>query len=185
MLWAIDRPKRHRALRAIERQLVIVSKAEEELPCYGHAYFGGLVAFTFDCPGPCSTVYDIRPRQRQRWFDPETQPFRCSDCDIELQLSILARSSLPKQEAAEYETNLLSDIANSPPDAVPTVEEAALMRRGGEIVRPPGTTSAYVKAGASDDLVTVLAVVLCAALGIGSVPLAAGRRLHGTRRARR
>ena len=51
MLWAIDRPRRHRALRASERQLVSVSKAEQELPCHGHAYFGGLEAFAFECPG--------------------------------------------------------------------------------------------------------------------------------------
>jgi hypothetical protein len=135
MLWAIDRPRRHRVLRAVERQLVSVSKAEGELLCHGHAYFGGLVAFSFECPGPCSTVYDIRPRQRQRCFDPDTQRFRCPDCGIELQLSILAEilpPRLSKQEAAEYETSLLSDFANCPVDALPTVEQAAAMRRGGE-----------------------------------------------------
>ena len=135
MLWAIDRPRRHRALRASEPQLVSVSKAEEEQLCYGHAYFGGLVAFTFECPGPCSTLYDIRPRQRQRFFDPETQRFRCPDCRIELQLSILAEilpPRLSKQDAAEYEANLLSDFTEAPPDARPTVEQAASMRRGGE-----------------------------------------------------
>ena len=136
MLWAIDRPRRHRALRAkSERQLVSVSKAEQELLCHGHAYFGGLSAFTFECPGPCSTVYDIRPRQRQPRFDPETQRFRCPDCGIELQLSILAEilpPPLSKQEAAEYEANLLSDFANSPPDTFPTADQAASMRRGGE-----------------------------------------------------
>jgi hypothetical protein len=135
MLWAIDRPRRHRALRAVERQLVRVSKAEEELLCHGHAFFGGLVAFSFECPGPCSTVYDIRPRQRQRCFDPETQRFRCPDCGIELQLSILAEilpPPLSKQEAAEYEANLLKAFANCPADALPTIEQAAAMRRGGE-----------------------------------------------------
>ena len=88
---AIDRPRRHRALRATsERQLVSVSKAEQEMLCHGHAYFGGLEAFSFECPGPCSTVWDVRPRQRQRFFDAETQQFRCPDCGVELQLSILA-----------------------------------------------------------------------------------------------
>jgi hypothetical protein len=130
-----DRPRRHRALRAVERQLVSVSKAEEERLCHGHAYFGGLVAFSFECPGPCSTIYDIRPRQRQRFFDPETQRFRCPDCRIELQLSILAEILPPllsKRAAAEYEASLLSDFANCPVDALPTVEQAASMRRGGE-----------------------------------------------------
>ena len=101
---------------------------------HGAGYFGGLVAFTFRCPGPCSTVYDVRPRQRQRFFDPETQRFRCPDCRIELQLSILAEilpPPLSKQEAAAYEESLLRDFAECPPDAVPTSEEAASMRRGG------------------------------------------------------
>jgi hypothetical protein len=134
MLWAIDRPRRHRALRASERQLVSVSKAEQEVLCHGHAYFGGLVAFSFECPGPCSTVYDIRPRERQRWFDPETQRFLCPDCGIELQLSILAEvlpPPLSKREADEYETNLLSDFTNRPPDTLPTLEQTTAMRRGG------------------------------------------------------
>ena len=106
MLWAIDRGRRHRALRASERQLISLSRAEEEMLCHGHAYFGGLEAFTFQCPGPCSTVYDIRPRQRQRFFDPETQRFRCPDCRIELRLSILAEilpPPLSTREASEYE----------------------------------------------------------------------------------
>jgi hypothetical protein len=135
MLWAIDRPKRHRALRASERQLVSVSKAEQEVLCQGHAYFGGLVAFTFECPGPCRTVYDIRPGQRPRWFDPDTQRFRCPDCGVELQLSILAEilpPPLSKRAAAEYEASLLIDLASCPVDALPTVEQAAAMRRGGE-----------------------------------------------------
>jgi len=134
MLWAIDRPRRHHALRAREPQLVSVSKAEEELLCHGHAYFGGLVAFSFECPGPCSTVHDIRPRQRRRFFDPDTQRFRCPDCGIELQLSILAEilpPPLSRPDAAEYEANLLSDFTNSPPDTLPTAEQAASMRRGG------------------------------------------------------
>ena len=132
MLWAIHRPRRHRALRASNRQLATVSKPEEEQLGHGHAYFGGLVAFTFECPGPCSTVYDIRPRQRQRWFDPETQRFRCPDCGIELQLSILAEivpPPLSKQDAAEYEAKLLSDFAECSSDALPTLEQAATMRR--------------------------------------------------------
>jgi hypothetical protein len=110
MLWAIDRPKRHRALRASDRQLVRVSKAEEELLCHGHAHFGGLVSFSFECPGPCSTIHDIRPRHRQSCFDPDTQRFCCPDCGIELQLSILAEilpPRLSKKRAAEYEANLL------------------------------------------------------------------------------
>jgi hypothetical protein len=135
MLWAIDRPRRHRALRAkSERQLVAVSQGEQEVLCHGHAYFGGLEAFSLECPGPCSTVWDVRPRQRQRFFNQETQRFRCPDCGIELQLSILAEILPPRlsqEDAAEYEASLLSDIENSPPDAVPTVEQAALMRRGG------------------------------------------------------
>ena len=135
MLWAIDRPRRHRALRASERQLVSVSKAEQEVLCHGHQYFGGLEAFSFECPGPCSTVWDVRPRQRRRFFDPDTQRFRCPDCGTEAQLSILAEilpPPLSKQDAAEYEANLLSDFAECPPDARPTVEQAASMRRGGE-----------------------------------------------------
>ena len=135
MLWAIHRPMRHRALRASEPQLVSVSKAEQEVLCHGHAYFGGLVAFTFECPSPCSTVYDIRPRRRQRFFDPDTQRFPCPDCGIERQLSILAEilpPPLSKRDAAEYEASLLSDLADCPPDARPTVEQAATMRRGGQ-----------------------------------------------------
>jgi hypothetical protein len=103
--------------------------------CYGHGYFGGLEAFSFQCPGPCSTVWDVRPRQRQRVFDPETQRFRCPDCGIELQLSILAEILPPpmtKRDAAEYEANLLREFAECPPDVRPTVEQAATMRRGGE-----------------------------------------------------
>ena len=134
MLWAINRPTRHPALRAVERQLVSVSKSEADMLCHGHAYFGGLVAFSFECPGPCATVYDIRPRQRQRFFDLETQRFRCPDCGIELQLSILAEvlpPPLSKREAAEYEANLVSDFANCPSDALPSAAQAAAMRRGG------------------------------------------------------
>jgi hypothetical protein len=59
---------------------------------------------------------------------------RCPDCGIELQLSILAEilpPPLSKQEAAEYEANLLSDFAECPPDARPTVGQAASIRRGG------------------------------------------------------
>src|SRR5262245_2759246 len=134
MLWAIHRPRRHRPLHANEPQLVAVSKAEEEQLRHGHAYFGGLEAFSIECPGPCSTVYDIRPRRRQRFFNPATQRFRCPDCGIELQLSILAEilpPQLSKQDAVEYEANLVSDFANRPPDALPTPEQAASMRRGG------------------------------------------------------
>ena len=101
---------------------------------HGASYFGGLEAFTFACPGPCSTVYEIRPRRRQRWFDPDTQRFCCPDCRIELQLSILAEilpPPLSKQDAAEYEANLLRDFAECSPDALPTAEQAASMRRSG------------------------------------------------------
>jgi hypothetical protein len=135
MLWVIPRPRRHRPLRASERQLVHVSRTEEDWLRHGLAYFGGLVAFSFECPGPCSTTYDIRPRQRQRFFDPDTQRFRCPECGIELQLSILAEilpPRLSKQDADEYEANLRSDFANAAPDIVPTAEEAATMRRGGQ-----------------------------------------------------
>ena len=134
MVWAIHRTRRHRPLSANEPQLVRLTEADAKLLCHGVAYFGGLTAFHFECPGPCSTVYEIRPRQRQRFFDPETQRFRCPDCGIELQLSILAEilpPPLSKQDAAEYEASLLSDFADCPPDALPTVEQAASMRRGG------------------------------------------------------
>jgi hypothetical protein len=92
------------------------------------------VAFTFECPGPGPRVYDIRPRQRQPFFDPDTQRFRCPDCGIELQLSILAEilpPPLSRRDAAEYEADLPSDFADCPPDARPTPEQAAWMRRGG------------------------------------------------------
>jgi hypothetical protein len=115
-------------------QLVSVSKAEQELLCHGHAYFGGLEAFTFECPGPCSTVWDVRPRQRRHFFNAQTQRFRCLDCGIELQLSILAEilpPALSKPDAAAYEANLLSDFASGASDIVPTPDEAATMRRGG------------------------------------------------------
>jgi hypothetical protein len=135
MLWAIHRTRRHAALSASEPHSHRLTEGDAEMLCHGFGYFGGLVAFSFECPGPCGTTYDIRPRQRQRFFDPETQRSRCPGCGIELQLSILAEilpPRLSKQDAAEYEANLLSDFAEWPPDARPTVEQAASMRRGGE-----------------------------------------------------
>ena len=102
--------------------------------CYGSSHFGGLKAFSFECPGlGCSTLHDIRPRSRRRLFNRRTQRLRCPDCGTELQLSILAEilppRGLTKQGAAEYEANLLDDFTNRPQDTVPTVEQAAALRR--------------------------------------------------------
>ena len=102
---------------------------------YGAGYFGGLKAFSFECPGRCETVHEVRPGQRRRHFNAETQRFRCPVCGIELQLSILAEilpPNLTKRGAAEYEDTLLHDFATAPPDTVPSLEQAATMRRGGE-----------------------------------------------------
>lgn len=135
MQWAIHRTRRYPPMHAREPQLVTLTKGDISMLRYGAGYFGGLTAFTFKCPGPCAAVYDVRPRQRQSFFDAKTQRFRCPDCRIELQLSILAEilpPPLSKQDAAEYEANLLGDFAACPPDARPTAEQAASMRRGGE-----------------------------------------------------
>lgn len=134
MLWSIDRSRRRRPLNASLPQLVKLTEADAKLLCHGAGYFGGLQAFSFRCPGTCSTIHEVRPGQRRRHFNPRTQRFRCPDCGIELQLSILAEilpPPLSKREAAEYEASLLSDCSNSPPDTLPTPEQAASMRRGG------------------------------------------------------
>jgi hypothetical protein len=102
--------------------------------CHGFGYFGGLETFSFRCPGPCETVYHVRRGARPRRFDHASQRFRCRKCGIELQLSILAEilpPSLSKKRAAEYEANLLSDFESCPPDVLPTIEQAAKLRRGG------------------------------------------------------
>jgi hypothetical protein len=131
MLWTIDRPIRPRPLRASQPRRVTLTAADAELLRYGAGYFGGLEAFNFRCPGPCSTLHEVRPRQRRRHFDPRAQRFHCPDCGIELQLSILAEilpPRLTRHGAADYEASVLDDMANRPPDTVPTVEQAATIR---------------------------------------------------------
>src|SRR4030095_9186857 len=83
MLWAIPRPQRPRSLNAKQPQHKKLTKAEAEMLCYGIGYFGGLETFSFQCPGPCSTLHHVRPRQRRRLFDRATQRFRCPECGIE------------------------------------------------------------------------------------------------------
>ena len=132
MVWSIDRTRRRRPLNARRPQLVRLAEGDAKLLCYGADYFGGLKAFTFQCPGPCSTVHEVRPGQRRRLFDSKTQRFRCPDCGIELQLSILAEilpPPLSARDAAEYEASVIRDFEDRPPDTVPTVEQAAEIRR--------------------------------------------------------
>ena len=135
MVWAIRRSRRRRPLNAAQPQRVTLTAADAEILRHGSGYFGGLDAFRFQCPGPCATVHEIRPHQRRRSFDPETQRFRCPDCGIELQLSILAEILPPRltsQEAAAYEDDLLEEMADRPEDTLPTVELAATIRRDEE-----------------------------------------------------
>src|SRR5262249_20188796 len=92
-------------------------------------HFGGLEAFSFQCP--CGTVHHIRPRQRRRGFNPRTQRFRCPVCAIELQFSILGEVLPPRmttRAARAYETHMLRDMVHAPPDTVPTLEQAAQLR---------------------------------------------------------
>ena len=135
MIWSIHRGRRHRPLNANRPQLVRLTEGDAKMLRYGAGYFGGLKAFSFECPGRCETVHEVRPGQRRRHFNAETQRFRCPVCGIELQLSILAEilpPNLTKRGAAEYEDTLLHDFATAPPDTVPSLEQAATMRRGGE-----------------------------------------------------
>ena len=132
MLWTMDLLRRPRPMSADKPQLVTLSAADADVLRYGSAYFGGLEVFRFRCPGPCSTLHEIRPRQRRRLFDPRTQRFRCPHCGIELQLSILAEvlpPPLTSQGAREHQAALLRDVADRPPDTVPTAEQAAEIRR--------------------------------------------------------
>ena len=134
-MWAIRRSRRRRPLNAAQPQRVALTAADAEILRHGTGYFGGLDAFHFQCPGPCSTVHEIRPRQRQRHFDPRTQRFRCPHCRIELQLSILAEILPPpmtKRGAAAFEDDLLENMADRQEDTLPTVELAATVRRDEE-----------------------------------------------------
>jgi hypothetical protein len=129
MVWAINRSRR---IRPRSPQLHTLTGADAEGLRHGAAYLGGPQTFTFRCPGPCSTLHEIRPRQRPRHFDSRTQRFRCPDCGIELQLSILAEVMPPRlssEAAADYEAELLRDVADRPPDTLPTGEQAAEIRR--------------------------------------------------------
>ena len=96
MVWSIHRARRHRPLNANRPQLVTLTEGDAKMLRYGAGYFGGLKAFTFQCPGPCEALHEIRPGQRRRYFDPQTQRFRCPSCGIELQLSILAEILPPR-----------------------------------------------------------------------------------------
>jgi hypothetical protein len=51
MLWAIDRTRRRKPLRATRRQLVRLTKRDAEMLCFGSSHFGDLKAFSFECPG--------------------------------------------------------------------------------------------------------------------------------------
>jgi hypothetical protein len=98
---------------------------------YGTAHFGGLDAFSFQCPGPCGTLHQIRPPQLRRMFNHRTQRFRCPVCAIELQLSILAEVLPPRltaRAARAYEASRLREMAEVPADHLPTVDQAAEFR---------------------------------------------------------
>jgi hypothetical protein len=123
-------------MTASKPQLVTLAAAEAERLRYGAAYFGGLEAFSFRCPGPCSTLHEIRPRQRRTVFDARTQRIRCPECGIELQLSILAEILPPRlttRETKRYEESVLRDVQERPPDTVPTLQQAAELRRRHDI----------------------------------------------------
>jgi hypothetical protein len=135
MLWSIHRTQRRRALNASQPQLVKLTKADAEMLCYGIGYFGGLETFSFQCPGPCSTLHRVRPRQRRRLFDSATQRFRCPR--LRRRAAVVDPRGNPaiapttKRAAPEYEANLLQDFASRPPDTVPTLDQAVEIRRHG------------------------------------------------------
>ena len=130
MLWAIDVIRRPRPPRSPRPRLVAFSARAAEILRYGAGYFGGLEALTFRCPG-CVVIHRVGPRQRRRTFNPRTQRFRCPDCGIEMQLSILAEIlplPLTKRAARNYEAHLLYEMACRPEDTVPSIEQAAALR---------------------------------------------------------
>ena len=131
MLWTVNLPRRQRPLRSFRPRLAALSARAAEIFRYGAAYFGGLEAFSFKCPGPCARLHQVRPRQRRRGFNPRTQRFRCPVCGIELQLSILAEVVPPRMTRrgpCAYEMGVLRDSIDRPPDTVPTIEQAAQLR---------------------------------------------------------
>jgi len=136
-MWAIDVPARPQPpCRSSGRrsQLRKITASAAEFLRYGVAICGAITpnrhtALRFQCPGPCGTVHTIRPGQHDRTFNQRTQQFRCPTCRIDLQLSILAEVLPPREGERALESRLRRERAVRPPDNVPSVDQAAAIRR--------------------------------------------------------